>query len=73
MATGKTRATLAVAAAALVLAVPTTAGQLGAIALGAVAGVVLLRTERAPSPLGAGRAHRPRLGASSASRCSSRC
>jgi chromate transporter len=50
MATGKTRATLAVAAAAIVLAVPTTVGQLGAIALGAVAGVVLLRTERAPSP-----------------------
>jgi chromate transporter len=49
MATGKTRATLAVAAAAIVLAVPTTVGQLGAIALGAVAGVVLLRTERAPS------------------------
>jgi chromate transporter len=50
MAAGKTRATLAVAAAAIVLAVPTTAGQLGAIALGAVAGVVLLRTEHAPSP-----------------------
>ena len=50
MATGKARATLAVAAAAVVLAVPTTAGQLSAIALGAVAGVVLLRTERAPSP-----------------------
>jgi chromate transporter len=50
MATGRTRATLAVAAATVVLAVPTTAGQLGAIALGAVAGVVLLRTERAPSP-----------------------
>jgi chromate transporter len=49
MATGKTRATLAIAAAAIVLAVPTTVGQLGAIALGAVAGVVLLRTERAPS------------------------
>jgi chromate transporter len=49
MATGKTRATLAVAAAAIVLAVPTTIGQLGAIALGAVAGVVLLRTERVPS------------------------
>jgi len=56
MATGKTRATLAVAAAAIVLAVPTTAGQLSAIALGAVAGVVLLRTGRAPSSsaLGAG-------------------
>jgi len=50
MATGKARATLAVAAAAVMLAVPTTAGQLSAIALGAVAGVVLLRTERAPSP-----------------------
>jgi chromate transporter len=50
MATGRTRATLAVAAAAMVLAVPTTAGQLSAIALGAVAGMVLLRTERAPSP-----------------------
>ena len=47
MATGKTRATLAVAAAALVLAVPTTAGQLGAIALGALAGIVLLRSDRA--------------------------
>jgi chromate transporter len=34
----------------MVLAVPTTAGQLSAIALGAVAGMVLLRTERAPSP-----------------------
>ncbi len=32
------------------LAVPTTAGQLGAIALGALAGVVLLRTERPPAP-----------------------
>jgi chromate transporter len=50
MATGKARATLAVAAAAVVLAVQTTAGQLGAIALGAVAGMVLLRTERASSP-----------------------
>jgi chromate transporter len=50
MATGRTRATLAVAAAAVVLAVPTTAGQLSAIALGAIAGLVLLRTERAPSP-----------------------
>jgi len=50
MATGRTRATLAVAAGAMALAVPTTAGQLSAIALGAVAGMVLLRTERAPSP-----------------------
>jgi chromate transporter len=51
MATGKTRATLAVAAAALVLAVPTTAGQLGAIALGALAGVALLRSDRPSAPL----------------------
>jgi chromate transporter len=50
MATGRTRATLAVAAAVIVLAVPTTVGQLSAIALGAVAGVALLRTEPAPSP-----------------------
>jgi chromate transporter len=50
MATGRTRATLAVAAAAIVLAMPTTVGQLGAIALGAVAGVALLRSDRAPSP-----------------------
>jgi chromate transporter len=56
MATGQTRATLAVAAAAIVLAVPTTTGQLSAIALGAIAGIVLLRTGRTPSPsaLGAG-------------------
>jgi chromate transporter len=50
MATGKARASLAVAAAALVLAVPTTAGQLSAIALGAVAGMVLLRSGSAPAP-----------------------
>jgi chromate transporter len=54
MATGKPRATLAVAAAAIVLAAPTTAGQLSAIALGAIAGVVLLRSERAPTPPPAG-------------------
>ncbi len=56
MATGKIRASLAVAAAAIVLAVPTTAGQLSAIALGAVAGIGLLGNERPPSPslLGAG-------------------
>ena len=61
MATGKARASLAVAAAALVLAVPTTAGQLSAIALGAVAGMVLLRSGRpcpAPAPHGAGIGHR---------------
>jgi chromate transporter len=51
MATGKTRATLAVVAAALVLALPTTAGQLGAIALGAMAGIALLRSGGAPAPL----------------------
>jgi chromate transporter len=49
MATGKTRATLAVAAAAIVLFMPTTAGQLGAIALGAVAGVLLLQGDRKAS------------------------
>jgi chromate transporter len=49
MATGKTRATLAVAAAAIVLFVPTTAGQLGAIALGAVAGILLLQGDRKTS------------------------
>jgi chromate transporter len=56
MATGKTRATLAVAAAALVLAVPTTAGQLGAIALGALAGIALLRSDRPPAPISHGAA-----------------
>jgi chromate transporter len=49
MATGKTRATLAVVAAAIVLFMPTTAGQLGAITLGAVAGVALLESDRNPS------------------------
>ena len=46
MATGTTRATLAVIAAAIVLFVPTTAGQLGAIGLGALAGVWLLQSDR---------------------------
>ncbi len=49
MATGKTRASLAVAAAAIVSFVPTTAGQLGAIGLGAVAGILLLHSNRKPS------------------------
>jgi chromate transporter len=49
MATGKTRATLAVAAAAIVLFMPTAAGQLAAIGLGAVAGVLLLQGDRKPS------------------------
>jgi chromate transporter len=48
MATGKTRATLAVAAAALVLFVPGTAGQIGAIGLGAAAGLLLLESDRKP-------------------------
>jgi chromate transporter len=39
----KERATLAVAAAGIALMVPTSLGQLGAIALGAVAGLVLVR------------------------------
>jgi chromate transporter len=46
MATGTVRATLAVIAAAIVLFVPTTAGQLGAIGLGALAGVWLLQSDR---------------------------
>src|ERR1700729_222012 len=54
MATGRTRASLAVAAAALVLAVPTTFGQLGAIVLGALAGIVLLRSDRPPAPVSHG-------------------
>ncbi len=49
MATGRTRATLAAVAAAIALFMPTTAGQLGAIALGAVAGVALLASDRKPS------------------------
>ena len=53
------RATLAIAAAALVLAVPGAWGQVGAIALGAIVGATLLRTE-APTehallPLSVGR------------------
>ncbi len=41
------------------LAVPTTVGQLGAIALGALAGIVLLRSDRPPAPVthGAGIHH----------------
>jgi chromate transporter len=43
LAPDRERATLAVIAAALVLAIPSTWGQIGAIALGAVAGLVLFR------------------------------
>jgi chromate transporter len=43
LAPDRVRATLAVAAAALVLAIPSPLGQLGAIVLGAVAGLVLFR------------------------------
>jgi len=46
MATGRTRASLAVGAAALVLFMPTTAGQLGAIGLGAVVGLLALESDR---------------------------
>ena len=73
MATGKTRATLAVAAAALVLAVPTTAGQLGAIALGALAGIVLLRSDRPPAPVSHGAEHPPRFCDRLPRACSSPC
>ena len=48
LAPDRERATLAVIAAALVLAFPTAAGQIGAILLGAVAGLVLLR---GPTPV----------------------
>ena len=44
MATGRERASLAVAAAVIVLAVPTTLGQLGAIVLGGLGGLMLPRT-----------------------------
>jgi chromate transporter len=44
LAPDKERATLAVVAAALVLAVPTVWGQIGAILLGALAGLTVLRT-----------------------------
>jgi chromate transporter len=44
LAPDRERATLAVAAAALVLAVPSVWGQIGAIVLGGVAGLVLLRS-----------------------------
>jgi chromate transporter len=56
MATGTIRATLAVVAAAIVLFVPTTAGQLGAIALGALVGLRLLPSDRkaTEAPLAAG-------------------
>jgi chromate transporter len=45
MATGRVRATLAIAAAVIVLVMPTTLGQLGAIALGGIVGLLLLRIE----------------------------
>jgi chromate transporter len=51
MANDRPRATLAVAATVLVFAVPGAAGQLGAILLGAIAGVVLLRDRSATPPL----------------------
>ena len=43
LAPDRTRATLAVAAAAMVLAMPSSFGQVGAIVLGGIAGLVLLR------------------------------
>jgi chromate transporter len=50
MAAGRGRATLAVAAAVIVLFWPTTAGQLAAIGSGAVLGAVLFRRDGAPAP-----------------------
>ena len=49
LAPDRERMTLAVAAAAIALAVPATAGQLGAIGLGAVAGLTLLRNTAQPA------------------------
>jgi chromate transporter len=45
LAPDRQRATLAVAAAAIVLAMPSAWGQIGAIVLGAIIGLLLLRTE----------------------------
>ena len=45
LAPDRDRATVAVIAAVVVLAVPTAWGQIGAIVLGAVAGMTLLRVE----------------------------
>ena len=45
LAPDRARATLAVAATALVLAVPNAAGQLGAIALGGIVGALVLKSE----------------------------
>ena len=50
LAPDRARATLAVAAAALVLAVPTVWGQIGAIALGGLAGLALLAGEGLDEP-----------------------
>src|SRR5258705_6097307 len=55
LAPDRERATLAVIAAVIVLAVPSSLGQIGAIVLGCIAGLTLLRgeaaTEQAPLPL----------------------
>jgi chromate transporter len=60
LAPDRERATLAVAAAALVLAVPTAAGQIGAIVLGGIVGAALFkndaRSDHAQLPLRIGRA-----------------
>lgn len=50
MAANKSRATLAIAAAVIVLFWPTTAGQLSAIGVGAVMGLLVLRGEEAQVP-----------------------
>jgi chromate transporter len=60
LAPDKVRATLAVIAALVALAVPTAWGQVGAIAVGGLAGLILLRTDVAPTdhvamPLSVGR------------------
>jgi len=52
LAPDRERATLAVAAAVIALAVPTAVGQIGAIVVGGIAGGVLLRTHGIAQPTG---------------------
>jgi chromate transporter len=67
LATGRTRASLAVAAAIIVLFLPTTVGQLGAIALGAAVGLWLLPDDHSHSL--AGSALAPAVGRGIAAFC----
>jgi len=55
------RATIAIGAAMLVLAIPSAPGQIGAITAGGVIGYLLLRDEPQPSPTGALTVRLPRI------------